>query len=202
MGADRTPLKALATTLRGAALPRPLVLITLLAEAESFARLCELLQEYLPEHRTEVLAAGGSGAMVQAFARRFDDRYFPLALPFSWGEVESLDDLTAGIIPEVVGMEDDDYHELPDQRLGYVLASLLVDLEGALGLGEGIRVTLMERAAEAVPSGWLSRVVGGGAPWGIWWSSRARTARGRCGMPATCATTRAIGSWMRRTMIR
>jgi len=151
--AQRGPLAALAETLRGmAGPPRLSALIDQLGDAELYQGFVDLVRDYLPDLEQDILQAGVLAQMVAAFARAFGERYFPLHGSFEAGMAEGFYDLLSHIPVEVHGWEDDDYHEIPGMRAGLILASLLVDFEGALGLGgEGIRITAMEAAAKLVP---------------------------------------------------
>jgi len=153
------PLVALGEALRAVSRPPALsVVIAELGEVEDFAFFQGLVQEYLPEHRESILGAGGIGDMVGAFARAFGERYFPLA-HVEDGLIESVGDLTRSIPICAQGLAYDDYHELPDFRPEFVLATLLVDFEGEEIMGgEGIQVTLLEEAARHVPQALLERI--------------------------------------------
>lgn len=116
-----------------------------------------LIREFLPEHETEIIRAGGAAAQMAAFASRFETRYFPLSMHFSDGMAEEYYDLTRGIIVDVQGLDWDDYTQ-PDvfapeyQLMAYLVQS---DEEG--------RTPLAEECARHVPVSLLERV-GGGFP--------------------------------------
>ena len=151
--AHRGPLAALAETLRRmAGPPRLSALIEQFGDAELYQGFVDLVRDYLPDLEQDILQAGGPAEMVAAFASPFGQRYFPLHPSIEAGLAEGFYDLLSHIPVEVHGWEDDDYHAIPEMKAGLVLASLLVDFEGALGLGgEGIRITAMEAAAKLVP---------------------------------------------------
>lgn len=166
-GAGRPSLSGLAEALRQAALPQLSPVVTMLTAADDYTIFARLVLNYLPEHRDEVLHAGSPAEMVAAFARYFRERYFPLHPMLEWGDVESLGAVVYQALPGVDGMGDEDYHEISSQRLGVILASLLVDFEAGYDVDEGVRLTLVEAAANKVHHpGWLGleKVAGKGYP--------------------------------------
>ncbi|MEK7848623.1 MAG: hypothetical protein AAB270_06840 [Chloroflexota bacterium] len=156
-GQARGPLTGLVQLLRQARPPRLSLLVEWLEGARAFEDFKRLVREFLPDQEQEILGAGGPYDMVAAFVPTFGERYFPLADGVSgdW----TFSDLLQFIPIEVYGLEFDDYHELPHYRLGFILASLLVDFETEMGLdGEGIRVTAVEAAAKQLPRELLQRI--------------------------------------------
>ena len=157
------PLAALSRLLRGASPPRLSHLVALFGEAEDYGEFTRLVREFLPDLELDILGRGTLEGM-GAFARAFRERYFPLA-HVEGGGAESLEDLTRFIPIHTDGLDYSDYHTLNEFRLGVVLASLLVDFEGEMGMeGEGIRITLLEEAARKVPQDFLGRIPEGGYP--------------------------------------
>ncbi len=151
------PLVTLSHLLRGAGPPALSHLLALFGQAEEYGEFTRLVREFLPDLELEIL---GQGALdgASAFAEAFGARYFPLG-HLEPGFMESLEDLTRWVPVHVQGLAWDDYHDLPNWRPGFVLASLLVDFDWELDLVEsaetpgGIRITLLEEAARQVPRG-------------------------------------------------
>ena len=166
MGPEKAPgpLAALGALLRRA-LPTSLSrIICQLDEVEEVAFFQGLVMEYLPEVRERILGEGSVDEMMAAFAQTFGERYFPLD-HLAGGRGEGLADLTNIIPVHFQGLEYDDYDQLTDWPLPTILASLLVGFEGeVVDLGEGIRVTLLEAAAQTVPRELLDRIPAGGYP--------------------------------------
>ncbi len=161
--AGEGPLNRLADALRGAR-PRSLSSLTMQVEdVETYQEFLRLVDEYLPDQRQEILQAGSPDNMVMAFAHRFSEPYFPLAEQMFSGGNESLSDLMRCIPLDVHGYDYDDYHCLCDERPSALLSSLLVDFEEELGIGEeGVRVTILEAAAQHVSQELLGRIPGKG----------------------------------------
>ena len=161
--AGEGPLTRLADALRGAR-PRSLSsLIMQVEDVETYQDFLRLIDEYLPGQRQDILQAGSPQDMVEAFARRFSEPYFPLADHLGLGDVESLGDLMRFIPIEVHGYDYDDYHGLCDEGPALLLSSLLVDFEGELSIGEeGVRVTILEAAVQHVSQELLGHIPGQG----------------------------------------
>lgn len=158
------PLTALATVLRGGHPPNLSALLMLVEEAETFQDFLRLIDEYLPGRRQDITGQGGPGDMVVAFARAFGERYFPLAHHIQAADIESLRELLDYIPIDVDGYDYDDYDGLSDRDPEVILASLLVDFEGEVGVEEGVRVTLLEAAARHVSRELLGRIPERGYP--------------------------------------
>ena len=161
--AGEGPLTRLADALRGAR-PRSLSSLVLQVEdVETYQDFLRLIEEFLPDKREEILQAGSPADMVTAFVRRFSEPYFPLADQMLMGDVESLSELMRCIPIDVHGYDYDDYHSLCDERPSALLASLLVDFEAELSIGEeGVRVTILEAAVQHVSLELLGHIPGQG----------------------------------------
>ena len=149
------PLETLSRILRRGP-SRLSALLDIMGGAEDYTVFVGLVREFLPDREDDILSAGDHEDVIQAFARDFGERYFPL-------EEIVLDESFAEVINFIPvsfrGFDLDDYHFLPDWRTGFLLGALLVDFEGELGLdGEGIRVTIMEVVEGAVPREILERI--------------------------------------------
>jgi hypothetical protein len=131
----------------------------LVEDVETYQDFLRLVDEFLLDERQDIIEVGNPQDMVAAFARRFDERYFPLADHLRSGDIESLSDLMHFIPIDVHGYDYDDYHALCDEPPDMLLSSLLVDFEDELGLeGEGIRVAILEAVAQHVPPELLDRI--------------------------------------------
>jgi hypothetical protein len=135
-----------------------------LRDAEDYQDFLGLVREYLPDLEAQITGDGSPAGMIAAFAEAFGERYFPLVQGFEDGSIDDFSSLLQGIPVALYGWEYEDYHTLPQQGPGMILASLLVDFEGELGWEEGIGITAMEAAAEHIPQGLLRRVPAQGYP--------------------------------------
>lgn len=124
-----------------------------LTAANSYAAFKDLVQQYLPDQAGAIAALEGPLERVTAFARVFNERYFPLLESIVEGDaVEGYESIVTAIPVRLDSWGYEDYHDLPGDRPGLVLAALLVDLEDVDE--EGIRITLLESAQE-----WVEREV-------------------------------------------
>lgn len=135
-------------------------LIGRLEDAEEYKDFVVLVREFLPERETEILSKPSPEEQIGAFADRFGDRYFPLHDNFKM-EAERYGDLLQGIPIIPLGVSCDDYHDIPDDRVGLRLMTyLLAEPDGQ----EGIRVVLAEACAKDIPTRLLERVTAGLSP--------------------------------------
>lgn len=160
------PLAVLADRLRFAGRPPSLTsLFVRLEQVEEYALFVNLIREYLPEREQEILRPADPYGQIAAFASRFEDHYFPLH-PGVIDEVEGYSEITYHIPVIVMGMSDDDYHEIPHSyRSGFVLMTyLLADLYDEAG---GTRVPLAEACLQHVSAEIVNRVPQGGLEPGV-----------------------------------
>jgi hypothetical protein len=127
-----------------------------LTAANSYAEFKDLVQQYVPQQAEAIYASEEPVEMVTAFAQAFQQQYFPLLGHVIDGDCEGFEDIVTAIPVRVQGWEYEEYHELPEDRQGIVLAALLVDFEAEMG-EEGIRITLLEKAQEWLPRDLLKR---------------------------------------------
>jgi hypothetical protein len=140
--------------------PRLSALVWEFRDVAVYQDFVHLVREYLPDLEQDILQAGRPAEMVAAFAIPFRERYFPLHSSIEAGMAEGFYDLLNYIPIEVYGWAEDDYHSIPELRPGIILGSLLVDFEGHLGwVGEGVRITIVEAAAQLVPVELVQRAV-------------------------------------------
>ena len=128
-----------------------------LTAANSYAEFKDLVQAYLPQQAEAIFSSEEPVEMVTAFAQAFQHSYFPLLGHVIDGDCEGFEDIVTAIPVRVEGFDYEDYHELPDNRPGLVLSALLVDFEAEMMGGEGIRITLLEKAQEWVQQDLLKR---------------------------------------------
>jgi len=121
-----------------------------LTVGEPFAVFKDLLQEYLPEEREGILALPHP-QRAAAFARAFEERYFPLIDIATSGEL-GMERLVTAIPVAVYGCTGEDYDMLVGEKPPVVVAALFIDLEGEAE--DGVHITLLEKA-----QAWLSRPV-------------------------------------------
>lgn len=160
MPARAGPLHTLEAKLAVYAVPHISTLLAKIEEGEDFRDFLDLIKDFTPEHKREILAHGDVGQQIAEFARRFEHRYFPLQEYFQYGECEEYRQITMGIPIIPLGLCWDDYHEITDWRRGfqmmsYVMASPYRDDDGA-------RVALGESCLEYLPRSLLERVPQGG----------------------------------------
>lgn len=117
------PLSVLADRLTLAP-PSLAALVDLVERSETMMRFLELVREFLPEDEREIMA-GQPWERVEAFRRRFEARYFPLA-DFPYDDEESMEYLLCSIPVPLGGWTYDDYHAFQDNRPGLVLLMSLV----------------------------------------------------------------------------
>ncbi|MFQ6027688.1 MAG: hypothetical protein ACE5Q6_09370 [Dehalococcoidia bacterium] len=157
------PLDILAHQLQGRAPPSLAAVLHALVPEEGFAEFMELIMEYLPEHQADILAGESATAQVAIFANRFRDRYFPL--PYfedAYFNDFSYADLLSGIPMYFLGMDWDDWHELPYfDGLGRRLLVSLIASPWASD-DDGARVALVESFKREVPQELLERIPQGG----------------------------------------
>lgn len=118
------PLAVLVAWLQRRAAPPDLqALQEVLLQPESLAEFRRLVREYLPDQEAEILAQRGAGARVTAFAHAFGEQYFPLGWAFDDGNDSDsgYGFLVSGIYGQLLGWDDEDWHELADRPDGYVL---------------------------------------------------------------------------------
>ena len=149
-----SPLMVLARKLLAQRVPSFTCLIAQISDAESFAQFVDMVKTYLPERIQEILHEPTPQSQVARFASYFEDRYFPLEDFFKIGETESYEDITRRIPLVVLGLNYEDYHEVPDWRDGAVLMTYLVenpyDEEDSL-------VSLAEACREHIPDALIQR---------------------------------------------
>jgi hypothetical protein len=129
-------------------------LIAQISDAESFAQFVDMVKTYLPERTQEILHEATPQSQVARFASHFEDRYFPLEDYFKLGGVESYEDITQRIPLVVMGLNYEDYHEVPEWRDGAVLMTYLVPNPYE---EEDILVSLAEACREHVPDALIQR---------------------------------------------
>jgi hypothetical protein len=161
------PLELLAKQLLSRAPPSVAGLLHALVPEEGFAEFVELVREYLPEHQVEILSAQSPAHQIALFANHFRDYYFPL--PYfedaAWNDF-SYADLLAGVPMLFIGMNWDDWHELPYyQGIGRRLMASLVASPWGTSFGssdDGARVALVESCRNEVPQDLLERITDDG----------------------------------------
>ena len=143
----------------------PLSLSSLLArfeDVEDYSSFAAVVRELLPECAGEILMEPGPIAQIRCFVRHFEARYFPvhrLADLEEW-EDESPYGLMLSAIPlDVSGIDDEDRHELPQQRDGIrLMAALVPDFD------EGWGIALLESCEDILPPRLLQRIPPQGYP--------------------------------------
>jgi len=150
----KTPLLTLASQfLRATSPPSLRTLGAWLTVGEPYAVFKGLVQQYLPDKETEILSLPHD-SMAGAFSRAFSERYFPL-LPVALEGELPLERLVLGIPVEVYGLQYNDYHELPQNRPGMVVAALFVDFEEEEA---GIRLALLDTGRPWLPEAVLRKL--------------------------------------------
>jgi len=148
------PIIILGNKLSSLGVPSLSVLIAQISDSESYAVFLDLVNEFLPERRQEILHETTPYAQVARFAGYFEDRYFPLDQIIRMGDVESYDELTHHIPLIVMGISWDDYEEITSEcRPGIQLMTYL----SFNPWGEEPSVSLAEACAEHVPQDLLGR---------------------------------------------
>lgn len=152
--APQNALEVLVGKLTAPAPPSLSVVIAQLRDSEEFGEFINLVREFVPEHERDIMREGTPMGQMEAFASRFEVRYFPLE--DAMGNFESYRDLTRAIPVIVSGMSYDDYDGITsDGRPGVQLVTYL--LESPYG-DENERVALAEACTQYVPQALLQRV--------------------------------------------
>jgi len=152
------PILTLADKLISRGLPSISTLLAQLDNAEDFAAFLNLIDEFLPERRQDILSETSPSAQIACFCGYFEDRYFPLDDYVRYGDAGEYEELTYRIPLTVQGISYDDYHEISSeyrpgiQLIAYLIRNPYEDLEGAsVSLAEACREhvsqELIERAA-------------------------------------------------------
>ncbi|NQT31208.1 MAG: hypothetical protein HQ588_02645 [Deltaproteobacteria bacterium] len=150
------PILTLADKLSSKGLPSISILIAWLDNAEAFADFLNLVDEFLPERRQDILSETSPGDQISVFADYFADRYFPLDDYVRYGDAGEYEELTYRIPLTVQGISYDDYHEISSeyragiQLIAYLIRNPYEDLEGA-------SVSLAEACQEHVPQELIER---------------------------------------------
>ena len=149
------PIIALGNKLSSLGVPSLSVLIAQISDSESYAVFLNLVDEFLPERRQEILHETSPTAQVACFAGYFEDRYFPLDQFCRMGDVESYEELTYRIPLVVMGISWDEYDEIAsgDFRLAIQLMTYLAGNPW----GDEPSVALAEACLEHVPQELLQR---------------------------------------------
>lgn len=115
-----------------------------------------IVEEFLPERKDEILMLSTPGKQTAKFASYFADRYFPLADFFMDEEDQDYSFIVHGIPLIVQGIGWEQYEQIPEQNdPGEIIATYLV----SSGLdSEGSRVTLAEACTEWIPRDLLEMV--------------------------------------------
>ena len=153
------PIITLANKLASLGVPSISVLIAQVDSAEDFADFLNLIDEFLPERRQDILHETSPGAQIAVFASYFADRYFPLDDCIRYGDAGDYAELTFRIPLIVRGISWDDYHEIPsDWRAGIQLLTYL--LRSPYEEYDGPSVALAEACQEHVPQELIERAAG------------------------------------------
>jgi len=150
------PILTLADKLTSKGLPSISILIAWLDNAEDFADFLNLVDEFLPERRQEILSETSPSAQIACFCGYFEDRYFPLDDYVRYGDAGEYEELTFRIPLTVQGISYDDYHEISSeyragiQLIAYLIRNPYEDLEEA-------SVSLAEACQEHVPQELIER---------------------------------------------
>ena len=152
------PLVALGERLRAAAPPRLAALVEVLLVGEGFVEFMELVRQYIPEYKAEILRATGPGKRMPIFANRFRDQYFPLHWLFDHGMDDELgyDYMVHSIHTLSMGWDDDDWHSIEDRHHGHQLIFALCCDD------PGLRVPTLEACAQHTDRRVLRRIPTGG----------------------------------------
>lgn len=154
MPAADGPLITLGKKLSSLGVPSLSTLTTQLSGAESYADFLNIIDQFLPERRQEILHEDTPGAQIARFAGYFEDRYFPLDQYCRMGDMESYEEIAHHIPVTVMGLSWDDYHEIAaDFRDGIQLMTYLVIHPWE----EAPSVALAEACVEHVPQELLDR---------------------------------------------
>lgn len=155
-GADG-PLTQLANLLLRRAPPSLAGLLHLIVPDEGYLEFLNIVRNLVPDYQGEILGAGSPGLQIVLFAARFREQYFPIPmLEDGYYDDFGYYDLAHGLPLWSLGMGWDDWHELPDSRLGHRLLMCLV--ESPWFQDGGARIALMESCLEHVPAEIMRRV--------------------------------------------
>jgi len=150
------PILTLANKLASRGVPSISILIARVDSAEAFGDFLNLVDEFLPERRQEILSEINPGMQIALFANYFEDRFFPLDEYTKSGDAEEYEELTYRIPVIVMGMSYDDFHEISEnwragiQLMTYLVSSPYDDFEGP-------SVALAEACREYVPQELIER---------------------------------------------
>lgn len=128
-------------------------LIGMLEQSEVYQEFLLLVREFLPEHEREIIT---SRSRLDAFARRFEERYFPLAEAVV--DDEEMEFLVSSIPIVLEGMSFDDYHEFEHYNQAQQLLMALVEYSFWGEEEGGARVPLLEQCAKYVGEDLIRRV--------------------------------------------
>ncbi len=142
----------------------------LLSQTRDYDWFRDTVLDLLAEDAEEILRGRGHAEKIEAFARAFESRYFPLCdgvidqmtdntEPDDTDSVYSI--LKMGIPCEPLGIDDETCHEMwTSHTHGISAIALLVQMDG----DPGIRIPWLEDAEEHIPRETLMRIPEGGIP--------------------------------------
>jgi hypothetical protein len=96
------------------------MLIAHFNQGEELIIFLEMVDEYIPDSKRDILNENDVGNQIAIFANAFEDKYFPLWYHLQEGESESYQELTFQIPLVYRGFTSDDYDELISEDSGYL----------------------------------------------------------------------------------
>ena len=146
-------------------------LIVRLGYAEDYAWFADLTRRLFPDEAETLLDVPDVGQRLEGFARRFEERHFPLYTPFieffaDEGEEPPFSWLRKGIPFGLMGIGYDGLHEMWDgYREGLSALALLAEAPGYYwDEPDGLRTAWLEAAVLRIPRETLERIPRGGIP--------------------------------------
>lgn len=139
---------------------------SLLLSSESYAEFMRLVREFTPDLENGIRAKVGAANKMSAFAKEFENRYFPLHPAFMDGLEDDYDSFVRDIPIILMCIDFDAYHEIAqdDFRIGLMLCAYILDdpYESLSEHQGGERVAIADSCRKYVREEDLRRVPEGG----------------------------------------
>lgn len=146
-GPEAGPLDLLVHRLISRGPPQVSGILSAIVPEEGFPEFVALIQEFLPDHTTEILAAPGAATQIALFGNRFRDQYFPIAFDGDWMYPDlEYTDLLHHIPINYGGVEYEDFHEPSNWRDGYILMGSIFVPDRFGSWDEGVAMVWLEQA--------------------------------------------------------